>query len=190
MTDKRKALLNSALELFSTRGYENTPTSLISKNAGVATGTLFHHFSSKEELINQLYLDCKSGLMTAIDNNIISKTTVEEKLKSIWEGMIRWGLENEDRFLFIMQYKTTSFIKKETHEQIEAQSEALISFWNELYEKKLVRDIPMELMGELMISLLEGTLSYFRKNREQFDKTKIRESAYSMFYNTILINRI
>ena len=38
--DKRAAILEAATKIFSERGFWNTPTSLISKQAGVAEGTL------------------------------------------------------------------------------------------------------------------------------------------------------
>ena len=59
IADKREAILKTALNLFTERGFHNTPTSLIAKEAGVATGTLFHYFKNKEILINELYLHIK-----------------------------------------------------------------------------------------------------------------------------------
>ena len=53
---KRKAILEAALCLFAERGVAGTPTSAISKKAGVAEGTLFTYFKTKDELVNELYL--------------------------------------------------------------------------------------------------------------------------------------
>ncbi|MCK5033837.1 MAG: helix-turn-helix transcriptional regulator, partial [Calditrichia bacterium] len=53
-SEKREAILKATLNLLVERGFHDTPTSLIAKEAGVATGTLFHHFKNKEELINAL----------------------------------------------------------------------------------------------------------------------------------------
>ena len=53
--DKRCALLQAALELFAEQGFNSSPTALIAKRAGVASGTLFFHFKSKEELIHELF---------------------------------------------------------------------------------------------------------------------------------------
>ena len=47
-TEKREAILDTALVLFTERGFFGTPTSMISKEAGVATGTLFFYFKTKE----------------------------------------------------------------------------------------------------------------------------------------------
>jgi AcrR family transcriptional regulator len=59
LTDKRKAIIVVSLALFSERGFHGTPTSWIAQDARVATGTFFHYFKTKEELIESLYLDIK-----------------------------------------------------------------------------------------------------------------------------------
>ena len=62
-TDKRDKILQAALELFAEQGFRGTSTAQIAKHAGVATGTLFHHFESKEAL----YLELLSDWLTYID---------------------------------------------------------------------------------------------------------------------------
>ena len=58
--EKVDKILEAALQLFTSKGFHGTPTSEIAKTAGVANGTLFHYFKTKEELINNLYLHVKN----------------------------------------------------------------------------------------------------------------------------------
>lgn len=51
----RQRLIRSALELFTTRGYHETTTAQIAKKAGIAEGTIYRHFASKQHLVNELY---------------------------------------------------------------------------------------------------------------------------------------
>ena len=60
--DKRQQILDAALKLFVEYGFHGTPTSLIAKEAGVANGTLFHYFSTKDELVVALYSSIKSRM--------------------------------------------------------------------------------------------------------------------------------
>lgn len=51
----RQRLIRAALELFTTRGYHDTTTAQIAKKAGIAEGTIYRHFASKQHFVNELY---------------------------------------------------------------------------------------------------------------------------------------
>jgi len=98
--DKRERILKAALELFNTYGFESTPTARITKEAGVATGTLFNYFKSKEELINVLYLTCKESLTWRLSFGLEQETTFRSKLKKFNINYIGWSLDHTDEFCF------------------------------------------------------------------------------------------
>ena len=47
--------MRAALELFTTQGYHASTTPQVAKRAGVAEGTIYRHFTSKEQLLNEIY---------------------------------------------------------------------------------------------------------------------------------------
>jgi len=51
----RQRLLRAAIELFTTRGYHLTTTPLIARRARLAEGTIYRHFTGKQDLLNELY---------------------------------------------------------------------------------------------------------------------------------------
>ncbi|MEK3936621.1 TetR/AcrR family transcriptional regulator [Sporosarcina sp. FSL W7-1349] len=64
--DRREELLQVALEIFATKGYHATKISDIVKQAGVAQGTFYWHFKSKEEIAKEIIEDGKVNLLAAI----------------------------------------------------------------------------------------------------------------------------
>ncbi|WP_332913757.1 TetR/AcrR family transcriptional regulator [Algoriphagus boritolerans] len=64
--DKRILILESALELIRENGFHGTPVSIVAKHAGVAAGTVYTYFKSKDELIVALYHYVKAGLLSEI----------------------------------------------------------------------------------------------------------------------------
>ncbi|HEY4124317.1 MAG TPA: helix-turn-helix domain-containing protein, partial [Rhizomicrobium sp.] len=52
--DKRERLLDAALELFELRGFDGVAVPEIAHMAGVATGTIYRYFETKEALVNAL----------------------------------------------------------------------------------------------------------------------------------------
>lgn len=79
--EKRKALMEAAVDLFSTQGFHATPTQQISERAGVSAGTLFRYFRTKEELIDSLYTSIHRALSDAVDEGIRPEIPVEEQIK-------------------------------------------------------------------------------------------------------------
>jgi AcrR family transcriptional regulator len=66
--DKKMALLDAAAVAIAKTGIAAS-TAVIARNAGVAEGTLFRYFATKDDLLNALYLHLKSDLcQTMIDS--------------------------------------------------------------------------------------------------------------------------
>jgi AcrR family transcriptional regulator len=51
----RERLVRAALELFTTEGYHASTTPMIAARADIAEGTIYRHFESKEQLLNEIY---------------------------------------------------------------------------------------------------------------------------------------
>jgi AcrR family transcriptional regulator len=60
--EKRARLLEAARSLFSARGYAATTTAQLAREAGVAEGTVFHHFPSKRALLAAVAAEYGRGL--------------------------------------------------------------------------------------------------------------------------------
>ncbi len=52
--ERKNEILDVAEELFAEKGFDNASTNDIIKRIGIARGTLYHHFSSKEEILDAL----------------------------------------------------------------------------------------------------------------------------------------
>ena len=63
---KKREFFNAALNLFVEKGIDNTSTALISKEAGIATGTLYLYFENKVDLISELYISIKEESMVKL----------------------------------------------------------------------------------------------------------------------------
>lgn len=71
MQDKKTEIYKSAKELFSNKGFKDTNVSDITKQAGMAVGTFYNYYSSKEKLFMDIYLDenakLKNSMMQSVD---------------------------------------------------------------------------------------------------------------------------
>src|SRR5688500_6981617 len=96
--DKRQALLAAALRLIARSGLHNTPTSAVAREAGVAAGTLYLYFPSKEALINALYLELVTEQQRAAapDAGPLEEGAADPRalLWRSWHGLVRWHLDH------------------------------------------------------------------------------------------------
>lgn len=118
--DKRVAILKAALELASADGLHNMPTSAIARQAGVAAGTLYLYFESKEDLINQLYLEVASELARATMEGIDHEAPVPDEFRRAWFNRARWHLDNLAASNFMRQCEASAVL---THATLAAKAE-------------------------------------------------------------------
>jgi TetR/AcrR family transcriptional regulator, repressor of fatR-cypB operon len=61
--DTRERLLRAGLELFTANGFLGTTTPALATRAGIAEGTIYRHFGSKEALLNAVYAESQRWLL-------------------------------------------------------------------------------------------------------------------------------
>src|SRR6266566_9908297 len=91
--DKRNSILSAATEVFAERGLA-APTAAITAVAGVAEGTLFTYFRTKDELVNALYREIKLEVADAMMSGFPRKKSVRDRLQHVWNQYLAWGVEN------------------------------------------------------------------------------------------------
>ena len=84
MTDKQKSIVQSALTLFSEKGYSAVSTSMISKQANVSEGLIFRHFKDKQGLLNHLVSAWNDQFQVYI-NEIRSIEKPEQRIQAVME---------------------------------------------------------------------------------------------------------
>ena len=91
---KRKdEILKIALELFYKNGFENTSIEDIVRKAGIARGTLYYHFNSKMEILEEIVEAMSKFIVSHLTPIIESNLNAIEKLNKILEESIRIKIE-------------------------------------------------------------------------------------------------
>ena len=82
-TDKRRLILDAAVRVFARQGFHTCRVSDIADEAGVAYGLVYHYFSSKEEILDTLFLERWDIMLGAIADADASQRSPREKLLAI-----------------------------------------------------------------------------------------------------------
>ncbi len=81
--DKRRQILDAAIRVFARQGFHSTRVSDIADEAGVAYGLVYHYFKSKDEVLNELFNERWSLLLTAIEEADRDGASSRAKLEAV-----------------------------------------------------------------------------------------------------------
>nr|WP_217444338.1 TetR/AcrR family transcriptional regulator [Burkholderia metallica] len=93
--DKHEAILAAAARALAEDGATAT-TARIARLAGVAEGTVFTYFETKDALLNALYLSLKAELREAMMTGFPEHAPAEQAVRHAWNGYVSWGVANPD----------------------------------------------------------------------------------------------
>jgi len=180
--DKKTAIMEAALKLFTERGFHGTSTAQISKEAGVATGTLFNYFPTKEDLINSLYVEVKGQLSQSMGKEIEAQSTFQDKLRKMWSNLIKWGVDNQDEFLFVGQFCSSPYITKFTREEVMKEYVFLHDLVNEGIKTGVIRDFSAELTITMFYQASRAVVNLILDSDSSQDKNKFIEDGFQIIW--------
>lgn len=112
--DRRDAILEAALRCFVDRGFYGTAIPEIAKAAGVAAGTIYHYFESKEVLVNTLFRSWKLEVAQRVFTKFPQDAGPREQFRVMWHEMIGFARENPKAFAFIELHNHASYLDDES----------------------------------------------------------------------------
>jgi AcrR family transcriptional regulator len=179
--NKRNAILDAATRLFAERGLTAAPTSEISKLAGVAEGTLFTYFKTKDDLINALYREVKLELADAMMSDFPRKKNIGTRMRHVWDRYVNWGIANPKQRKVLGQLTVSEVLTKESRDAGSAPFVEFQAMIRDAIEQGLFRnDVPVELISRSLAALVETTIDLTASNPS---KTKhYRDSGFQMFW--------
>lgn len=102
MNKTKKAIVDAAIKEFSCNGFTGASVDQIAVTAGVAKGTLYYHFTSKEEIFNFIIQYGMELLTSEVDLVIKKETDLVEALREMCIIQLRIVHENKDFFKVVM----------------------------------------------------------------------------------------
>ncbi len=160
MNDKKQQLLKASIELFAAEGFWNTPTAKIARHAGVATGTLFNYFPSKDALINAVYVELKHEWREHVLAGYPEEADVKSRLEHIWFRNIDWGVNHFDHYSLTEQLRMADVLSDET---IRHQNEELTFLYKVVcdgFDQAIFKEMDIDYFNRIVLAELDATVRY------------------------------
>lgn len=103
-------IFDEAMCLFVEDGFSASINKLVQRT-GIAKGTFYHYFKSKEELILALY----KRLMFQIERECVSnylQESAKDYSQKTFAAIVKWFISHPERFYYITVFETSPYIKK------------------------------------------------------------------------------
>jgi AcrR family transcriptional regulator len=163
-TDKQQKIIETSIKLFAEKGYANTSTSEIAKEAGVAEGTIFRHYGTKDNLLLSVLLPFIKASIPAmaegVFNEVMSNNTLffEDFLRALLKNRLEFVHENKEIFqVFIKEILYSEELRKEL---IPYFSENILQRFGKVLDKYKdlgeLSDIPSDILQRMIFTLVGG----------------------------------
>lgn len=180
--DKQIALLEAATAIIAQQGL-GAPTAAIAKLAGVAEGTLFRYFATKDILLNEVYLYlCRKAHMASACPSL-STLPLEDRMQALWNSWIDWGIANPAAFSTMAQLEVSDKLSPE------AENEAwqLCGDSQQIFAQIAYEGLPGELSGEffnaMSTAIAQATINFALEHPDRADACKA--AAFSIAWGSI-----
>ncbi len=185
MKKTKRKIFETSMKLFSQKGYDATSIEEITAITGVAKGTLYYHFSSKEEIFNFLVEEGMKLLKMSIEIKTSKCETTIDKLKAIVLIQLK-GIKKYENILAIVMSQVWGNEPRNVlcKEKVIEYINVIQKIIEEGFEKGDIKQCNSEALACELFSLTCSTLIYRRKN-EEFDIDKLYQE-----YEKNLLNKL
>jgi AcrR family transcriptional regulator len=184
-TTKRDDILQATLKLIVQHDLDHTSMDMIAKEAKVGMGTIYNYFPSKEELVNQLYLESKRKLGGTILQDYSPEAPLREQFFHLWRNFFHFHLRHPDIFQFLEQYSFSPIITPETKASVGWR------FWEISHrimengrQQQILKDLPPDILLLIATSPINNLVKGHLDGQINLDERRV-EAAITACWDAI-----
>lgn len=179
---KREAILAAACKLVAEHG-TGAPTAKIAKEARLAEGTLFTYFASKDDLLNQLYLELKTDFASLNFASYPAGGSVRDRFEHFWNGLIDWGAKYPAKRKALRQLAVSDRISQETRSKAAMAFAEISALFEQGRKDGLLKDQPQSFTGTVLDAMSSMTLDLIAQEPSRHDH--YRKAGFAVFWDGI-----
>jgi TetR/AcrR family transcriptional regulator, cholesterol catabolism regulator len=120
---RRQRIVRAALKAVAGSDYEQVKISEVARDSGVALGTLYRYFASKEHLLAAVFVEWNGALRKKLETQPLQGEAEADRLRDIFHRMIRaFQLQPQFYRVMMMLTATTDAYAADLYQSLEAQA--------------------------------------------------------------------
>ena len=186
MNRTKRKIFEIAMRLFSEKGYEATSVEEITATVGVAKGTLYYHFSSKEEIFNFLVEEGIKLLKNSIQIKVSKCETTRDKIRAIVLIQMKAADKYESLLSIVFSQmwgtgKRHQFCKDKIIEYIKVVEDVI----KEGIENGDIKKCDSNIAATTIFSLTSSYMMYKKQNQKDLNTLKIYKEFEKIIFNSL-----
>jgi AcrR family transcriptional regulator len=183
---KKQLISSTAIQLFVELGFHGTATSKIAQEAGVANGTLFNYFKTKDELIVALY----RSILEEMDNFVLERmefhSISKESFRSFFYAYLFWSLDNRIQYQYILQFNHSPYFQQVASTISKKEEHPLLVLIQNGIDIIVLKPMPASFIFSLFTAQLNGLYNYIICNDLAKDvQLELIQDSFEMLWKMI-----
>ena len=168
VSNRREEILQVAATLFASKGFEATSIREIGDAAGILSGSLYHHFKSKEEMLHDLLKRFVNKLVPIYEDVVAQSSDVSETLSNLISAGLQVSLENSPELTVIMHER--KFLNRHPEfSYVNDVMQEVERIWYGVLQEGVRsgafrKELDMNLVLRMIMDLISSTVSWYSPN--------------------------
>jgi AcrR family transcriptional regulator len=153
-SDRRNAILMSALECFNQDGIEATSVDEIGRRAGASVGSIYHHFKGKEGLAISLLAEGMRRNAQQLEKRLRGARTARQGVKAAVESLVDWISNNPEwaRYIYTVSSSRLMQVGRSQLQEVNAYNAKIIAdFFGRHCEAGAFRQLPRDCVASVVL---------------------------------------
>jgi len=173
-------LMDSAVDLFGSKGFSSTSVAEITEHAGYAKGSFYRHWDSKDALFLQIVEQKFRYYRAPRHDRIRTAQNLEQAMNIIWD-FLETIIQDKDWSAIFLEFTvhcaTNGSLRKRMNQSDYRLSDRVFS---DLVREHVETDFPPEKIGALNTAMFEGYLIHRALNTQVLSFQDVREAAINL----------
>ncbi|MBQ1061909.1 MULTISPECIES: TetR/AcrR family transcriptional regulator [unclassified Micromonospora] len=187
--DRRSVILDNAAHLFAAKGIDATTVREIADSVGILSGSLYHHFKSKDEMVNAIISDYLTDLTYRYGEVLASEEKPATQLRKLVTSSLA-NIEAHPHATEIYQNSSGYLPKIEGYEHIREAAATIQRAWIQVLEAGIAtgdfrNDIPVRVLHGMLRDALWLSVRWF-KPTPSYSMANFADDFVSVFLDGIL----
>jgi len=168
ISDRRSDIMRAALELIAERGFHGAPMAEIAEKAGVAAGTIYRYFESKDVLITELHRELEERVNAVLRKDYPDDCPLRERFVYLVRGLIRYFIAHPLHFRYMEQFFNSPYgiaLHRDRLLGKSDNSEIVMDIFDQGVEQQVIKALPRGVLFSLafgpLISLIRDHILGF-----------------------------